>query len=252
MAKAQNRDDFKPNTVQRLGERAGYICSNPSCSRLTIGPDLKDSELSNKTGRACHITAASPDGPRYDMSLTKDQRTHIDNGIWLCATCSDLIDKNDGGGYPVAHLRRWKKDHETLVKDCLEGKRRLALNWLIDRSDTATANKVIKFLEQRGALFMPYQYEVTPHVIDSIKEIRVFLTAIASDVSPESGLSIIVDSLNHACRHFMNTSSPNATPQELQFGLGALRKIFAINIADLSKIYELKVKGPLVDALPRT
>jgi hypothetical protein len=35
-------------------------------------------------GVAAHITAAAPNGPRYDPSLTSAQRRRHLNGIWLC------------------------------------------------------------------------------------------------------------------------------------------------------------------------
>jgi hypothetical protein len=48
-------------------------------------------------GVAAHITAASPDGPRYDQNLSSEQRKSPDNGIWLCQNCAKLVD-NDGKG----------------------------------------------------------------------------------------------------------------------------------------------------------
>jgi tetratricopeptide (TPR) repeat protein len=62
-------------------------------------------------GVAAHITAASPGGPRYDANLTPEQRSHPDNGIWLCQSCAKLID-NDPERYTVAVLREWKVSAE--------------------------------------------------------------------------------------------------------------------------------------------
>jgi hypothetical protein len=32
-----------------------------------------------------------------------------------------MIDKNGGLDYPADYLKKWKKDHEALIKQCLEG-----------------------------------------------------------------------------------------------------------------------------------
>jgi hypothetical protein len=136
------------------------------------------------------------------MSQTPAQRKSIENGIWLCGACAGLIDKNDGIDHPREHLRRWKADHETLVATCLEGSKRVVLRFLQSPTDLDLARSLLVFLQQRGALFMPYHSDVSFHVIDSIKEIRTFLTQLQAQLSPESPLDAIVESINHACRHF--------------------------------------------------
>src|SRR5690606_20844471 len=68
-------------------------------------------DKSTSIGIAAHITAAASGGPRYDDTLTPDQRSHIDNGIWLCSNCAALIDK-DSIKYPISLLRKWKGDAE--------------------------------------------------------------------------------------------------------------------------------------------
>jgi tetratricopeptide (TPR) repeat protein len=83
-----------------------YRCSNPDCGVITIGP-AADPEKTVNLGVAAHITAASPGGPRYDPTLLPSQRQSADNGLWLCQTCSALIDK-DVPKYPVELLREWK------------------------------------------------------------------------------------------------------------------------------------------------
>jgi hypothetical protein len=62
-------------------------------------------------GVASHISSASPRGPRYDASLTPSQRSGIRNGIWLCQTCSKLIDA-DEQRYSATILSRWKHEVE--------------------------------------------------------------------------------------------------------------------------------------------
>jgi TIR domain len=115
------RDNFPKPIIETLAKRVGMRCSNPGCiSPHTSGPHSDPSKSVN-LGVAAHITAAAPGGPRYDPSLTPEQRSASDNGIWLCITCSTLIDKDDPA-YAVNLLRRWKKDTEHAALLAIQGK----------------------------------------------------------------------------------------------------------------------------------
>lgn len=246
----KRQDDFKLEIKNKLAERAAYICSNPTCNHITIGPDNSNNLKSTKVGIASHICAASPGGARYDMSQTPAIRSSISNGIWLCGTCSILIDKNNGHDYPADHLRKWKVDHEKLIKECLEGSKRVMFSFIAQIDQAQTCRKIIKFLEQRGALFVDLQYEVPIYVFDSVKEIRTFLTQIQTEVIVDSPLEVIVESINHACRHFMNTTNNNMSITEMAYSLGAMRKIIGLNLLDMEKVYAIKLTGPIRNILP--
>jgi hypothetical protein len=101
------RDDFSGQTKAVLAQRVGYLCSKPDCRAYTSGPQVDPAKAVN-VGVAAHITAASEGGPRYDKGLTPDQRSDINNAIWLCQTCAKLVD-NDPARYSTAELRRWKR-----------------------------------------------------------------------------------------------------------------------------------------------
>ena len=107
------RDDFSDYIKRRLAQRAGYACS--ICNRITVGPSEESPDSVNLTGVAAHISAASPGGRRYDHSMTVDQRTGIENGIWLCTTHADLID-GDASVYTIPALERIKKNHEEKIR----------------------------------------------------------------------------------------------------------------------------------------
>ena len=100
-----NRDDFRAPVIRTIAQRAGYRCSNQTCLRPTIGPDGADETSS--IGVAAHITAAAEGGPRYDSTLTTEERASADNGIWLCQTCSRLVDV-DVASHSTELLREWK------------------------------------------------------------------------------------------------------------------------------------------------
>ena len=46
-------------------------------------------------GEAAHITAAAEGGPRYNPDLTPEERSSIENGIWLCKSCARMIDSDE-------------------------------------------------------------------------------------------------------------------------------------------------------------
>jgi hypothetical protein len=96
-----------------LGQRAAYLCNNPGCRKLTVGPH---SEITKSliTGEAAHISAEAEGGPRYNATQTDTERNGIGNGIWLCTECHTKIDK-DPASYPVEKLLTWREQHELYV-----------------------------------------------------------------------------------------------------------------------------------------
>src|ERR1035437_214619 len=117
------RDDFNSNTKDILAKRVGFLCSNPICRKHTIGPN-SNPDKATLIGKAAHITAASPNGPRYDGALDTLQRKSISNGIWLCSNCADLIDK-DEAAFTVDLLIGWR--------DMAEDDMRLKINGGIEQ-----------------------------------------------------------------------------------------------------------------------
>lgn len=116
-----NRDDFTPRTKLVIAKRVGFICSNPACGATTTAPQVDPGEAYNQ-GKAAHITAAAPGGPRYDAALTSEQRSHASNGIWLCTSCADVVD--DGWQeHPAAMLHEWKNQAEANARWAFEGRR---------------------------------------------------------------------------------------------------------------------------------
>ncbi len=114
------RDDFPVNIKDVLAKRVGFRCSNPDCRQLTSGPQTDPSKVIN-VGVAAHITAASPQGPRYDPTLMPEGRSSINNGIWLCQICAKLVD-NDPIRYPAEILKSWKREAEEAAIKELESR----------------------------------------------------------------------------------------------------------------------------------
>lgn len=110
-----NRDEFPMPVRRDLAHRAGFHCSRPDCDARTAGPSDESERATSNVGVAAHITAAAPGGKRHDTALTPDQRSRIDNGIWLCQTCAKMIDDDDAA-FPAELLRAWKVTAEAKAK----------------------------------------------------------------------------------------------------------------------------------------
>ena len=105
---ADLRDNFSAGTKNALGRRVAFRCCFPGCGILTIGPKSIDSQGHVNLGEAAHIHAASPGGPRYDPEMSIDERSSIQNGIWMCRHHARLIDA-DEGQYSAETIQQWKR-----------------------------------------------------------------------------------------------------------------------------------------------
>jgi hypothetical protein len=103
-------DDFSEQVKRILASRVANLCSKPDCRAPTSGPQVDPAKALN-VGVAAHITAASPGGPRYDPSLSPEERSGHENGIWLCQNDAKLVD-NDSIRFTADQLRKWKRDAE--------------------------------------------------------------------------------------------------------------------------------------------
>lgn len=135
---ASRRDDFKAKTIDIMAKRVGYRCSNPNCRKLTCGAN-DDPENYSNIGVAAHICAAAPGRKRYDANMPHAERKDMHNGIWLCQSCSKLIDSDDLR-YTVDLLHRWKRLSEEATV--------LELETLSPAQNTEQDKALIKFYVQ--------------------------------------------------------------------------------------------------------
>jgi hypothetical protein len=112
-------DDFQERVKDLLARRVGMRCSNPNCRQLTSGPH-SDPQKHVNVGVAAHISAASPGGPRYDRTLSAEERSSAENGIWLCQKCGKLVDSDDPR-YTKDLLKDWKRLAEEAAQLEVEG-----------------------------------------------------------------------------------------------------------------------------------
>src|SRR5438876_193636 len=102
----KSQDEFTKKTKLQIAKRAGWLCSDPSCRRPTVGSN-SDGDGEINVGTAAHICAAAPGGPRYDPNQTSPQRSSPDNGIWMCRNHGAAVDAKDSK-FTVELLHEWK------------------------------------------------------------------------------------------------------------------------------------------------
>lgn len=155
MVEAKKRDEFDKIIIETIAKRASFICSNPDCRSLTLCPSEKDPEKYIYIGEVSHIIAASENGPRNDPSFISKQRSSIENGIFLCSNCANMIDKNMGLDFPVDLLRKWKDNHETWVKEHLNKSKNTPISIINGQHSARGKGTVIGIDAQEPVFFAP-------------------------------------------------------------------------------------------------
>ena len=137
------RDNFSYRVRKSVETKSNAICNNPKCNLCTNKENNEG--IIHSIGRACHIEAAAPGGPRYNAQSTPEYRKSIDNAIWLCSNCADLIDK-DYKSYPVSLLKEWKSRTENI--NTISGDRIFAI---VNSSGGVGCSSVTAFLSSTFA-----------------------------------------------------------------------------------------------------
>ncbi len=143
-----NARQYKPNTVRRLDTLSGNECANPACTKKLIAEDRI-----SIVSKICHIEAASAEGPRYNKSMTNEERRSFSNLILLCDEHHTIIDnKENEGKYPVGLLKKWKSDHEQKIIEIISGKNLLSKYPLaLNRVISAIGTKMDEVLDLKEA-----------------------------------------------------------------------------------------------------
>lgn len=201
------RDDFPEKVKSTLAKRANYCCSSPSCGRVTAGPDGGQGVAS--IGVAAHIRAAAPGGARYDVGQSNTDRKSIENGIWLCASCSRLVD-SDPKMYTVELLQKWKRNREEGVRSMLQDPsdnqsrgRGLQVSWSyiakepwifslsdahsLDEYDASTSASAFDWLVETGCA--PFQESRIRLIFSNPTDQAISITGISAQVKLEKPYS---------------------------------------------------------------
>ena len=165
------RDEFSNSTKALLSRRVGTLCSNPTCSVPTYGPS-DDPGKSSSRGVAAHVAAARKGGPRYDCSMTSEERSAPANGLWLCENCAKIID-TDEARFSKAVLLNWKQRAEDRARKALENPR--VVNFGSDFADTLLLVAIQRFAPSLRVTAPPagkrWRRRVTIHPLQASRQL---------------------------------------------------------------------------------
>jgi hypothetical protein len=202
-----------------------------------------------KLGEAAHICAARAGEARYVANMADEERAAFENGIWLCASCHTMIDKNKGADFPVDVLRKWKTDHENIIRSLLHSHRSPLPLLRRFTEEGRIGQEVIDIMEQHGALFAHRIYEVDSHVMTSIERLRAELQPLARRIKYDTTLKELIKDIAGQCRDFMNNTGNFSSHGFSE--LEAFRNRVGVFVRILEQDYGCKVRGALRSIVPR-
>ena len=130
------------------------------------------------------------------------------------------------------------------------------VSWNPPKTDRDIVRKLITFLEDRRALYNPYDIEMPVYVARSILEIRKELTAILQSIGDNPEISPHLRAIRAACRKYLDGVGGHSRQRyhfrdfEIFAVLGELRAVFGIHIAQLAVKYGIDVEDELASILP--
>jgi hypothetical protein len=166
-----NRDEFSERIKRALDFRANHECSFPNCTTTMSGPSLESPDAYVSSGVAAHIHAAAP-GPgarRYLDSMSPEERSYIDNGIWLCQNHAVEIDR-DEVYYTADRLREMKAAHEARV-----AARRRGLTTEIRSDFVALGPELVFYGDVIGANEREWRIRVDNFLIGDLPKLLLFI-----------------------------------------------------------------------------
>ncbi|HEU0144345.1 MAG TPA: DUF6650 family protein [Nitrososphaera sp.] len=137
------------------------------------------------------------------------------------------------------------------------------VSWNPVEAEVTKARRVISFLEDRRVLYVPSEVETPKYCVQSVLEIRRFLTEEIGNLSFDAELSKNLRGMRAACRKFLNTVE-NDDRDIVIFAnrqghyanwifigaLGEMRGVFGMHIAKIAIEYGIDVEDDLASILP--
>ena len=139
------------------------------------------------------------------------------------------------------------------------------LTWDPGQAKVAYARRVLAFLEDRRVLYAPWNVEVPEHCVESVLEIRRFLTDQIGQLDDgDDDVAPHLRAMRASCRQFLDVvnalrEGPGGLPYPFMVGtpgwmfndaLGELRAVFGIHVAQLSAKFGVDVEDDLAAILP--
>jgi hypothetical protein len=137
------------------------------------------------------------------------------------------------------------------------------VSWQPSELELAAARRIVSFLEDRRVLYSPNELEVPAHCVDSILQIRLFLTSEIGKLDSKSEFTASLRAMRAACRKFLDavgaedryiilhaTENGHYASWTFYSALGELRGTFGIHLARIAGHFRLDVEDDLASILP--
>jgi hypothetical protein len=129
------------------------------------------------------------------------------------------------------------------------------VSWNPPTTEREVVRKLVLFLEDRRALYHPYDMEDPHYVVDSILQIRKHLSDVLQTLDESSGIIAHLRAMRAACRKFLDFFDQKKLRRRFYYpdsltALGELRGVFGLQIAQLCAKYGIDVDGELEMILP--
>jgi hypothetical protein len=130
--------------------------------------------------------------------------------------------------------------------------------------EVSAARRLIAFLEDRRVLYAPDSWEVPAHCVQSVLEIRHFLTAELGKLDGKSELSASLRAMRAACRKFLDRVGSRDGRDVVRYAnhhdswaswtfysaLGEMRGTFGVHLARIAAQFRLDIEDQLASILP--
>ena len=137
------------------------------------------------------------------------------------------------------------------------------VSWNPENIERDIARQVITYLEDRRVLYVPSEMEVPSHCVESVLQMRQFLTSEIGKAPEGTELTNSLRAMRAACRKFLNqTNDPNGdiirfgsheghfASWEFNGAIGELRGVFGIHVAKIAVAYGIDIEEDLASIIP--
>lgn len=131
------------------------------------------------------------------------------------------------------------------------------------KAERDIAHRVVTFFEDRRVLYNPYHLEVPEHCVESVHEMRSFLTEELTDHREHEGISKNLRAMRAACRKFLDTVQKSGGviiiddpfeggPDAWEFfsALGELRATVGLHLSIIAANHKIDIHGDLEKIVP--
>jgi hypothetical protein len=137
------------------------------------------------------------------------------------------------------------------------------VQWQPSELEVSVARRLVAFLEDRRVLYAPDVLEVPSHCVQSVLEIRRFLTGELGKLDNKTEFASSLRAMRAACRKFLDRVGNDGNETILYanrqghwaswtfYGsLGEMRGTFGIHLANIAAQFQLDVEDKLAIILP--